>query len=322
MRVLWSLQLVQRCFGLLLTVWLFGVLPGCGSGAADSAAASAERPESGEAAGVVPAEGKSAEGKTASAAAGFITVTPQELRRRLNCYQAEFQMQGTEIVEVSLFQTGIRDISALRGLPLRAVDLGMTQVTDLSALQGMSLERLDLENVPVTDLRVLSGMPLKVLKMQKSKVTDFAVLGGLRLEQLNVLDLPFADGDLQYLRDAPLETIWLAGTKVTDIAGLPLGGLRSLDIERTAVSSLAPLSGCQQLVRLNIAESAVTDVSPLQGLRLQRITLTPERITGGMEVLRGMASLKQIQTSINEPMSAADFWKRYDLGVYRPQEVK
>ncbi|MGV2341126.1 MAG UNVERIFIED_CONTAM: hypothetical protein LVR18_46425 [Planctomycetaceae bacterium] len=45
--------------------------------------------------------------------------------------------------------------------------------------------------------------------------------------------------------------------------------------------------GVQQLVRLNIAESAVTDVSPLQGLRLQRITLTPERITAGMEVLRG-----------------------------------
>ncbi|MFM7865650.1 MAG: hypothetical protein ACKPHU_15660, partial [Planctomycetaceae bacterium] len=66
MRVLWSLQLVQRCFGVLLTVLLFGVLPGCGSGAADSAAASAERPESAEAAGVVPAEGK-----TASAAAGF-----------------------------------------------------------------------------------------------------------------------------------------------------------------------------------------------------------------------------------------------------------
>jgi hypothetical protein len=39
-----------------------------------------------------------------------------------------------------------------------------------------------------------------------------------------------------------------------------------------------------------------------------------------MEVLQGMDSLKQIQTSINEPMSAADFWKRYDLGVYKPQE--
>jgi hypothetical protein len=295
---------------------LVSVVAGCGggdgvpSGSADRAVVSKQSTAS------VPSGGQA----ESAAEAGVITVTPQELRRRLNCYQAEFQMQGTEIVEVSLFQTGVRDISALRGLPLRALDLGMTQVSDLGALQGMKLERLDLENVPVTDIGVLSGMPLKVLKMQKSKVTDFAVLGSLRLEQLNVLDLPFADSDLLFVRESPLETIWLAGTKVTDLSGLPLSGLKSLDIERTAVSSLVPLSGSLQLVRLNIAESAVTDVTALQGLRLQRITLSPERITAGMEVLRGMDSLKQIQTSINEPMSAADFWKRYDLGVYKPQE--
>lgn len=258
--------------------------------------------------------------KQAEPEAGAIAVTPQELRRRLNCYQAEFQMQGTEIVEATLFQTGIRDISALRGLPLRALDLGMTQVTDLSPLQGMQLERLDLENAPVTDLSVLRGMPLTVLKLQKTKVVDFAVLQQLRLQQLNVLDLPFGDKDLQYLSQSPLETIWLAGTEVTDISSLPLAKLQSLDIERTAVSSLAALAGCPQLLRLNIAESQVSDLTPLQGLRLQRVTLSPERITAGMELLRGMSSLKQIQTSISEPMSAADFWKRYDLGVYKPQE--
>lgn len=291
------------------------VVAGCGGGDAGSSGSSAVSKK--QPTGSVTSAAKSESG----AAAGVISVTPQELRRRLNCYQAEFQMQGTEIVEVSLFQTGVRDISALRGLPLRALDLGITQVTDLSPLQGMKLERLDLENVPVTDISVLSGMPLKVLKMQKSKVSDFAVLGSLRLEQLNVLDLPFADSDLLFVKESPLETIWLAGTKVTDLTGLPLSGLKSLDIERTAVSSLAPLAGSRNLVRLNIAESAVTDLAALQGLRLQRITLSPERITAGMEVLRGMESLKQIQTSINEPMSAADFWKRYDLGVYKPAEV-
>jgi internalin A len=289
------------------------VVAGCGGGDAGSSGSSAVSKK--QLTGSVVSAAKSESG----AAAGVISVTPQELRRRLNCYQAEFQMQGTEIVEVSLFQTGVRDISALRGLPLRALDLGITQVTDLGPLQGMKLERLDLENVPVTDISVLSGMPLKVLKMQKSKVSDFAVLGSLRLEQLNVLDLPFADSDLLFVKESPLETIWLAGTK--DLTGLPLSGLKSLDIERTAVSSLAPLAGSRNLVRLNIAESAVTDLAALQGLRLQRITLSPERITAGMEVLRGMESLKQIQTSINEPMSAADFWKRYDLGVYRPAEV-
>lgn len=306
--------------GLVFWMPLACILAGCGGG--DTVSSGSSGASGSATVSTKPLETvSSAEKSEGDTEAGIITVTPQELRRRLNCYQAEIQMQGTDIVEVSLFQTGVRDVSALRGLPLRALDLGMTQVADLGALQGMLLERLDLENVPVTDIQVLRGMPLKVLKMQKSKVTDFAVLSSLRLEQLNVLDLPFGDSDLVFVRESPLETIWLAGTKVTDLSGLPLSGLKSLDIERTAVSSLAPLSG-SKLVRLNIAESAVADLSPLQGLRLQRITLTPERITSGMEVLRGMESLKQIQTSINEPMSAADFWKRYDLGVYKPVEGK
>jgi len=65
----------------------------------------------------------------------------------------------------------------------------------------------------------------------------------------------------------------------------------------------------------------VTDVTPLRGLSLERIVLTPERIRTGMEHLRAMKSLVLIQTSIEEEMSAEDFWKRYDLGVWTPAEV-
>jgi hypothetical protein len=68
---------------------------------------------------------------------------------------------------------------------------------------------------------------------------------------------------------------------------------------------------------LNIAETPITDLAPLSGLRLQRITLTPARITAGIEVLRNMPSLTQIQTDINEPLSTADFWQRFDLGLYK-----
>jgi hypothetical protein len=50
------------------------------------------------------------------------------------------------------------------------------------------------------------------------------------------------------------------------------------------------------------------------------MTLTPGRIQSGIEVLRDMKSLTQIQTSMNEPMSAVDFWKRFDLGVWKSTE--
>jgi hypothetical protein len=40
-----------------------------------------------------------------------------------------------------------------------------------------------------------------------------------------------------------------------------------------------------------------------------------------MEHLRAMKSLVLIQTSIEEEMSAEDFWKRFDLGVWKTTEV-
>lgn len=243
--------------------------------------------------------------------------TPEELRKQLNCFQAEFRVVGNDIVEGTLYQSGVRNIKPLAGLPLRALDLGMTQVDDLTPLTGMQLQRLDLENTPVVNLAPLQGMPLQILKMQKTKVTEFSVLKGMPLKQLNVLDLPFSDADLELIREAPLDTLWLAGTKVTDLSTFPVKTLKSLDIERTNVASLNFVAGCPQLQRLNIAETPVSDLTPLKGLKLQRITLTPGRIQSGMEVLRDMKSLTQIQTTMNEPMSAVDFWKRFDLGVWK-----
>ena len=248
-----------------------------------------------------------------------LTVTPEELKRQLNCWQANFVMQGNDIKEASLYQSGIRSIAPLKGLPLIALDLGMTQVADLAPLAGMQLERLDLENTPVSDISLLRGMPLTVLKLQNTKVTDFAPLEGLPLKQLNLLGLPFLDSHMALIQSAPLETLWLAGTQVSDLSSLPLKSLESLDIARTGVSSLAPLSTAVRLQRLNIAETPITDLAPLSGLRLQRITLTPARITAGIEVLRNMPSLTQIQTDINEPLSTADFWQRFDLGLYKSE---
>jgi hypothetical protein len=261
-----------------------------------------------------------AEPSSATAASTTIPVTPEDLKRRLNSWQAQFIMQGNDITEASLYQSGIRNITPLKGLPLIAIDLGMTQVTDLSPLAGMRLQRLDLENTPVADLAVLRGMPLTVLKLQQTKVTDFTVLEGMPLQQLNLLDLPFTDSHFGLIHNAPLETIWLAGTQVTDLTPLPLQHLESLDIARTSVSSLAPLSRAAKLKRLNIADTPVEDLTSLAGLKLQRITLTPSRIKQGFETLRQMSTLTQIQTDLSEPLSAADFWKRFDLGLYKPAD--
>lgn len=269
-----------------------------------------------------PAVDKSAEHARRAALEDSTTLklTPDQLRKKLKANEmATFLVYGNDIVEVNLFRSGVRSIEPLKGLPLRGLDLGLTSVTDLSPLQGMKLETLILENVPVSDISVIKGMPLTILKMQKTRVTDFSVLQGMKLEQLNLMNLPFSD--LSLLRGMPLNTLWLTATQVTDLSELPTGRLVSLDIERTAVSNLYPLTTVSTLRRLNIAETQVTDVTPLKGLGLERIILTPERIRTGMEHLRAMKSLVLIQTSIEEEMSAEDFWKRYDLGVWKPAET-
>jgi hypothetical protein len=115
----------------------------------------------------------------------------------------------------------------------------------------------------------------------------------------------------------PLQILWLTGTQITDLTGVPARRLVSLDIERTAVNSLDSLATISTLRRLNIADTQVTDVTPLHNLRLERLILTPERIRTGMEGLRNSKSLVLIQTSMEEEMTADDFWKRFDLGVWK-----
>ena len=55
----------------------------------------------------------------------------------------------------------------------------------------------------------------------------------------------------------------------------------------------------------------------MQGLSLDDIHLTPKNITQGLDVLRGMKSLKTIGTEGNKVWPAAEFWERYDKGEFK-----
>lgn len=247
---------------------------------------------------------------------GTWEVTPSELRARLRANEmARFRMSGNKIVRAELFQSGISSIAELRGLPLEFIDLGMTDVSDLSPLAGMPLKEIVLENTPVSDISILKEMPLEVVKLQSTKVTDLTPIYGLKLRQLNLMSLPIKD--LQPFSGMPLETLWIPQTQVQDLTPIrEMKTLVSLDIQGTPVTSLEPIQSLSGLRRLNIADSAVEDLTPLKDLNLERLTLTPQKIRKGMEVIRGMTSLVEIQPSLETPMTAADFWKRYDLGVW------
>jgi len=71
------------------------------------------------------------------------------------------------------------------------------------------------------------------------------------------------------------------------------------------------------LKRLGLHGTGVTDLTPLQGMELEQIYLTPKNITQGLNILRDMKSLKTIGIEYNQAWPAAEFWERYDKGEFK-----
>jgi len=92
-----------------------------------------------------------------------------------------------------------------------------------------------------------------------------------------------------------------------------------LDCQGTHVADLTPLKGLP-LKDLFFFLSDVEDVSPLAGMQLENVGLTPQRVRTGLESLRQMPSLKQVLLNWGpeNTMTPEQFWKRYDAGEFRP----
>jgi eukaryotic-like serine/threonine-protein kinase len=60
-----------------------------------------------------------------------------------------------------------------------------------------------------------------------------------------------------------------------------------------------------------------TDLTPLQGMPLEQIRLTPKNITRGLDILRDMKSLKTIGIDYKQAWPASEFWERYGKGEFK-----
>ena len=81
-------------------------------------------------------------------------------------------------------------------------------------------------------------------------------------------------------------------------------------------AGLAHLKGTPLKV-LRIDNTGITDLTPLQGMPLEDIRLTPKNITKGLDILRDMKSLKTIGITWEQAWPAAEFWDRYDKGEFK-----
>ena len=122
-----------------------------------------------------------------------------------------------------------------------------------------------------------------------------------------------------------LETLWLRDTRVSDLSPLLGLNLVSLDLQGCDVSDLDVVSRLPGLKRLNIAGTPITDLRPLEGMLLERLIFTPSRITEGLDFVRQMPTLRELDIEFegNAPVrSPTTFWAAYDAGEFSKPDQK
>lgn len=168
------------------------------------------------------------------------------------------------------------------------------------------------------DLSPLKQLNVSSLTIQGAGGMDWASLLGLPLEKLALTDcridaLPMSRTLLR------VKSIDLSGSRVTNIDALRLvAALEDLSLANTYVSDLSPLAGSRYLRRLDISGLNPAGIRVLASLPLDSLTLSPEMITdlSWVDILRKHRSLK-ILRSPSDPadQKAADFFQRMDHQV-------
>jgi eukaryotic-like serine/threonine-protein kinase len=180
-------------------------------------------------------------------------------------------------------------------------------LADLSPLKGMNLAgltHLDLGNTKVTDAEMVyfkDCKDLRYLRLNHTKVTDQGLAhfkDCKNLTELHLTGTQVGDMGMIHFQDCKaLTRLFLGGTKVGD-------------------TGLACFKG-MPLTMLWISNTGITDLTPLQGMPLEQIRLTPKNITRGLDILRDMKSLKTIGILWTQAWPAAEFWERYGKGEFK-----
>lgn len=227
-----------------------------------------------------------------------------------------FRFEDEQLAMAEFVNAHVHDISALKGYSPFYLGLRENPVEDLSPLKGMELRELYLEQTRVKDLSPLTGMPLQTVYLSQTPVGDLTPLADCPISYLNLLGTPVTD--LTPLKSMPLDTLWLNETPVENLGPLETTPLVSLTLHKTPVRDISVLGRMPTLQRLHIGETEVTDLRPLKNLRLQRLIFTPAKITEGLDVIRAMESLRELDVELSEGprLTPAEFWAKYDAGEF------
>ena len=222
--------------------------------------------------------------------------------------------------ELSLYgRKDVTELEPLRGMPLtRLVLAGCGQLRDLSPLRGMPLTRLDLGGLgQVKDLSPLKGMPLTWLSLGGcALINDLSPLQGMPLTSLEVGGCAQIS-DLTPLKGMPLT--WISFSDCRQLRDLsPLDGMPLMRLNLFQCGLISDLRALKDmpLEELNLANTGVTDLTPLEGMRLDELIFSPKNIRQGMAAARMMKSLGKIGIH-GAAWPPPEFWKKYDAGEFK-----
>lgn len=207
-------------------------------------------------------------------------------------------LEGTEARALDVSHNPVANLDPLKGLQLRSLMLGPAPITDLSPLRGMPLKLLTLKGLPVKDLTPLRGLPLESLRLLNCPAIDFGTLTGVKPRLLHIEGCSIQDpsvlehtgasivrigstplSDLRFMKGLPLQGLWLANNGLSDLE--PLRGAKVVKcvIRDNRVEDLGPLSDCPRLDNLILTGNPVRDLSPLRKLTLRALVIADTNVT-------------------------------------------
>jgi serine/threonine protein kinase len=175
----------------------------------------------------------------------------------------------------------IRDISQLKGLPLKKLNLCGNKIYDLSPLKECrSLTTVKLENNPFKDIRPLAELKrLDVLDIGGSNVSSIAPLKDLPIRELYMIETKVEDyAPLQQLPELEKYAVRYLPPKGLKIVR-ELTSLKSLTIYNSGIEDLNVFEKLTNLQELDLNSNALYDLSGVQKLdKLRHIGLGQNRI--------------------------------------------
>lgn len=257
-------------------------------------------------------------------------------------------LKGMPIIELNLHRCPFTDLTPLHDLKLEKLNISSDSIADLSPLRGMSINRLYLTNcLKLTDVSPLAELPLRELYLDGCRnLTDVTALAKIRT--LQKITVPVAARNVDALRNLPklkrlgfqqfngvpdssVDDFWEAYDFTNRLikSGITPQTLRrldngrwDLDLSETNVTDLTPLQGLP-IERLGLFKTNVADLSALRGMPLKylQLSITP---VADLEPLRGMPlqELRLFRTRVSDlsPLQGMSL-ERMELGYTKVTDI-